>query len=113
MDILERVIPIGKKNAIHQVELASLLGVTPATAKIMVREARHRGLEILSGTQGYWFAKDDNERREFVSLLSKQAFTRLKTTKPIKSNLQEIKGQMSLSDAMGGVSEEVSNNEQE
>lgn len=107
MDKIERVIPIGKENAIHQEELASLLGVSPATVKKMVREARQRGVEILSGTQGYWLAKDDNERREFVSLLSKQAFTRLKTTKPIKSSLQEINGQISLSDALNGVSEEV------
>ena len=106
MEILERVIPIGKENAIHQKELASLLGVTPATAKIMVREARNQGMEIMSGSQGYWRPKDDNERREFTNLLSKQAFTRLKTVKPIKSTLQEINGQISLSDVISGVAEE-------
>lgn len=113
MEKLLRVIPIGKENAIHQEELAALLGVTPAAVKKMVREARQKDLEILSGRQGYWFAKDDNERREFVSLLSKQAFTRLKTTKPIKSSLQEVNGQISLSDALKEVSEEETNNEQE
>lgn len=112
MEILERVIPIGKENAIHQEKLAALLGVAPDTAKLMVRKARQSGLEILSGKQGYWFAKDDDERREFVAMSSKQAFTRLKTIKPIKRNLQDINGQMSLSEAMNGVSEEVSHNGQ-
>lgn len=113
MEILERVIPIGKENAIHQEELASRLGVTPATAKIMVREARQRGLQILSGTCGYWLAENNLEKREFVLLMRKQAFSRLESAKPINSTLNEIDGQISLLDAMNGTSEEALTNEQE
>ena len=113
MEILERVIPIGKENAIHQEELASRLGFSPATAKIMVREARQRGLQILSGTCGYWLAENDLEKREFVLLMRKQAFSRLKSAKPINNTLSEIDGQISLSDVVIGVSEEVLTHEQE
>jgi len=114
MDIerLLSLIPIGKDNAIHQSDLGKALGVSPAAAKGMIREARNQGHnEILSGIQGYYIAADDNERREFVSLLSKQAATRFKTVKPVKSTLNEIEGQMSLSDTFSEASEEVAGNE--
>ena len=108
MEILEKVIPIGKKNAIHQKELAALLGVSPATAKIMIRKARERDVEIASGIQGYWRPKDDNERREYVKWSTKQALARLRTVKPIKRSLQEVNGQLSLSGIIG---KEVSTHE--
>lgn len=97
MNIAE-IIPIGKENAIHQEQLANILGVSRSTAKELVREARKNGEEILSGSCGYYYAKDDEERKEFVNSLSKQAYTRLKTTRPIKHSLNVIKGQMSIDD---------------
>ena len=109
---ISEIIPIGKENAIHQEQLANILSVSRSTAKEMVSEARKNGEEILSGRCGYYYAKDDEERKEFVNTLSKQAYTRLKTTRPIKHTLKTIKGQMSLSDAFGGVSEEDHNDGQ-
>lgn len=107
MDIIE-IIPIGKDNALHQEQLAEIMGVSRDTVKHLVREARKNGAEILSGVHGYYFPKDDEERSAFVHMLTKQATTRLKTVKPIKYTLKEIKGQMRLSD----VSEEGLKNEQ-
>ena len=107
MDILE-FIPVGKENALHQEELANIMGIPCDRVKARVREARKKGAEILSGVCGYYLPKDDEERAAFVSMITKQAFTRLKTAKPIKSSLKEIKGQMRLSD----VSEEGLKNEQ-
>lgn len=109
MDNLLCVLPIGKENAIHQAELGQKLGISPTAAKTRVRMARREGLQILSGTEGYWLPKDDNEKRDFVKLMRKQALSRLVSSKPIKKALNEVKGQMSLTD----ISQEVvSNGEQ-
>lgn len=113
MNKLESVIPIGKENAIHQEELAKRLSVKPAVAKLMVRQARQQGLEICSGTQGYWLAENDIERKEFVNMMRKQALSRLKSAKPINSTLNTINGQISLTDAIIEASEGGTNNEQE
>lgn len=110
MDNLERfvnLIPIGKENAIHQVHLAKLLGVSPEGAKQMVRVARQNGYEILSGSCGYYRAQNDEERLQFVKLFSKQAYTRLNTTRLIRHTLSQINGQISLSDALNSVPEEA------
>lgn len=102
---LARIIPTGKENAIHQEELARVLGVSTAMAKIMVREARQNGVVILSGVQGYWIPKDDTERKRFVATLKKQAFTRMKTAKQIqqdtKQEPQNVPGQMELFEIYG------------
>jgi len=74
-------LPIGKENAIHQAALASILGVSSEKVKLMVRFARQSGAEILSGKQGYWIAKDDAERRAFISSFCRHASSRFKTTR--------------------------------
>ena len=111
MDNLLCVLPIGKENAIHQADLGQKLGVSPAAAKRMVHMARRENIQILSGTEGYWLPKDDTEREKFVSLMRKQALSRLVSSKPIKRALNETKGQLNLSDVFGG-SEEDSKCEQ-
>lgn len=111
MDNLLCVLPIGKENAIHQADLGHRLGVSPAAAKRMVHIARRENIQILSGTEGYWLPKDDTEKKEFVSLMRKQALSRLVSSKPIKRALNETKGQLNLSDVFGG-SEEDSKCEQ-
>lgn len=94
------VIPTGRSNAIHQKELAKRLGVTPAAAKQMVRRARQQGLQIVSGTDGYWFAADEEEKRIFVRTMQKQALSRLKTAKPINNTISQMQGQISLSECV-------------
>ena len=107
MDTLLQIIPTGKENALHQEEIANRLGISRARVKALIRAARDKGIEILSGIHGYYYAKDDNEREEFAATISKQAYTRLKTAKPIKCALKNVSGQISLSDALNNVSEEV------
>ena len=113
MEKIERLIPLGKEKAIHQDELSKLLGVSCGTVKAMIREARQRGLQIISGAQGYYFAKDDEELKAFVRMQSKQALARLKTIKPIKDDLKEFKGQISLSDFITDLSEEAMNEQEQ
>lgn len=93
------VIPVGKENAIHQVDLAKQLGVTPSTVKIMIQNARHQGRpDIMSGSNGYWLTEDKAELKEYVLMTLKQANTRLETIKPLMYILDEIEGQMSISE---------------
>lgn len=102
MDGLQSVIPTGKENAIHQTELANMLGVQPTTAKKMIRDARRQGAQIMSSKRGYWLAETDAEMQEYVDRMRREALSRLATIKPIKHTLKEIKGQISLSDAFTG-----------
>lgn len=112
-DYLCQYIPVGIENAIHQKDLAVKLNTTPANAKSIVRRARQEGLQILSGVEGYWIAADETEKLTFVRLMQRQAFSRLRTAKPIRTTLTQAKGQMSFSDAFIAASEEVGTNEQE
>lgn len=110
-NILYQHIPVGAKNAIHQKDLALKLNTTPATVKSIVRRARQQGLQIISGSEGYWFAADDQEKQAFVHLMQKQAFSRLKTASPIKCTLTQIQGQATLSECFKSVFDEVSHDE--
>lgn len=96
INILNAVIPVGKDNAIHLNVLADKIGVTPATVKKYVQGARRKGLDICSGKDGYWFAENDADRKDFETLLRRQALSRLKTTKPMRDKLKEYKGQITF-----------------
>lgn len=103
MDFLLCVLPVGKENAIHQTDLAQKLGITPAAAKRMVRKARQAGLEILSGSEGYWLPQDNTERIAFKRLMQKQAISRFISSKPTRNALNKIAGQMELIDVFAEV----------
>ena len=49
---------------------------------------------------------------DFVRMMQKQAFSRLKTASPINNSLRQIKGQMSLTDVISSMSEEMAKHEQ-
>jgi len=91
---------VGKGNAIHQAELCDRLNTTPSTAKAMIRSARRQGVEILSGIPGYWIAENDQEKKDFVRLMRKQALSRLVSAGPIRKTLNNINGQMTLNEIM-------------
>lgn len=98
MDFLLCVLPVGKENAIHQADLGKKLGVSPAAAKRMVRKARQAGMEILSGSEGYWLPQDNTERIAFKRLMQKQAISRFISSIPTRNALNEISGQIKLTD---------------
>lgn len=104
MDYMNLVcaLPVGKENAIHQEPLAKLLGVSCTALKKLIRSARNEGVHIMSGKQGYYRPKDNNERRQFISNLQKQAATRFKTANIVKAALNDtavqIEGQLSIDD---------------
>ncbi len=104
---IQKYIPVGKDHAIHQAELAKLLDVSCGKVKAMIKDARNNGTEIMSSPRGYYYPKDDDERKEYVRLQERQALARLSTIKPIKDLLKEFKGQISLSDVILEMSEEA------
>ena len=96
------VIPFGEANAIHQKDLAERLGMKCDRLKAEIRAARKNGIEICSTHNGYFFPKDEAERRRFVSMQTKQAMCRLVTSKTARKTLREYEGQMSIDDIGSG-----------
>lgn len=109
---LLEAIPTGRENAIHQKVLAAKLGLKPERVKKLIQNARHDGHSICSGSEGYWIAKNEDEMQRFLSSMKNQAIKRFETTKAMRESLKEYKGQISLSDTLTGVSEEVDGDEQ-
>ena len=97
---LEKLIPVGRENAIHNNELAQALGVTEGTVRKIIQRARREGMDIVSGQPGYWFPVDDSERNAYYNLLRKQAISRFKTIKPMGDTLKTFKGQISITDVL-------------
>ena len=104
---LERYLPIGKENAIHQKDMAHNIGVTPATIKIMVRDARKKGAQILSGNCGYWIAKDDFEKKELVEIMRKKALTLSENARLINNTIGRINAPKSLENAVQDTSKKA------
>ena len=104
MELLRNNIPRGKEKAIHVNDLALILGETPAHTKVLVQSARREGEYICSGNEGYWYAESEDEMKKYCRVLVKQAISRLLTVKPIRHALEEMKGQISLSDILNDIS---------
>ncbi|MCQ2387933.1 MAG: hypothetical protein MJ066_05785 [Clostridia bacterium] len=102
MDKIERYIPIGKENAIHQRELAEIVGVNTNKLKKKIKEARLEGAMICSNGNGYFIAGNKEEARTFYHSMRKQAITRFNSIKLIKRKLREMDGQISLFDNVEG-----------
>lgn len=88
---LEGYIGTGKVNARSQKAIAEDMGVTPATVKHDVTEARKAGVLIASSSRGYYYAETVEEMQEFVNLLQAQAKTRNDTAKPFMREIHARK----------------------
>lgn len=105
IESLKDIIPRGKENAIHQKELSKRLHLKDSATKLVIHKAREQGLEIISGNCGYWFAENDEEKQAFVNMMRRQAISRFKSVKAIKSTLETMQGQISVTEAFVDVSE--------
>ncbi len=94
-DVLS-VIPKGKENAIHQQELAKILGLNMWQVKKAIQKERRNGAVILSDQNGYWISDDKEEIKAFLVSMRKQAISRFNSTKAINNSLREIEGQECL-----------------
>lgn len=69
------LIPKGRKNAIHQGQLADLLGVSRQELKAQIRKERLSGSPILSDNHGYWTAESEAEVELWRISMRKQALS--------------------------------------
>ena len=90
------IIPEGEENAIYLKSIAERMGVNTARAKYMIQHARRDGIEICSGQDGYFFARDEEELQRFADSMEQQAKERFKTIKSIKKKLRQDKNQMRI-----------------
>ncbi len=96
MEIVSRI-PIGKEHAVHMETLAAELGVSISTIKKMIREARQQGqYEIASGLEGYWIPENNYDKKVCVRQMRLQAFSRLRSVKPMENSLMVFEGQERL-----------------
>lgn len=110
LQALEKAIPTGRENAIHQVDLAELLNVKPAVVKRIIRVARNKGVFICSDACGYYFPANTTEKRRWVIMMYKQAISRFSSSKCMNLSLKDVEGQISLTDDLQGISEGVTDN---
>ena len=91
-------IPRGKKNAIHQAELARRLNMNPQRVKKCIRELRKQHGDILSGAVGYWVSNDKAELEAYARMQRSQGIARLATIKSTMQSIKECEGQLSFTD---------------
>lgn len=71
------LIPYGHENAIHQVDLANLLGVSQMSVKARIKEARLNFIPILSDAHGYWLSDVKQEIELWCATMTRQAMSTL------------------------------------
>lgn len=75
----------GEENAITQSELAEKLGVKPCVVKSTIKRMRDNcqdpDMFIVSGSAGYWLARDDADILRFRGMMVAQGGSRFETIK--------------------------------
>ena len=92
---IEKLLPIGKENAMPATELIKIVGCTSVRdlqARIAIE--RKQGAVICSGTgKGYWRPKNQDEIREFCSVMDARARNIFAATRSAKRVLEIPEGQ--------------------
>lgn len=96
--LIERLLPVGKENAITTQDLVKLSGCGSARElQQRIAYEREQGAIICSGSgRGYWRPKDRQEIQEFVHTMNARALNTLKAVKSAKRALKVPEGQQSM-----------------
>lgn len=88
--LIERLLPVGKENAITTQDLVKLSGCGSARElQQRIAYEREQGAIICSGSgRGYWRPKDRQEIQEFVHTMNARALNTLKAVKSAKRALK-------------------------
>lgn len=88
--LIERLLPVGKENAITTQDLVKLSGCGSARElQQRIAYEREQGAIICSGSgRGYWRPKDRQEIQEFVHTMNARALNTLKAVKSAKRALR-------------------------
>lgn len=95
---IEKALMLGEENALHCMDLARIIGFSYGHTKELIRDARKRGVPILSSYKGYWLAKNDREIRMFARSQHKQGVSRIVMSNKMLETVEEIDGQTHLFD---------------
>lgn len=76
-------------------DLEAMFGVTGSQVREIVRHYRREGDLIVSGTPGYWYAKDWKEFEKAMYHLESRALDMLETMKMLRKK-HELPGQLKL-----------------
>lgn len=92
--LIERLLPVGKENAITTQDLVKLSGCGSARElQQRIAYEREQGAIICSGSgRGYWRPKDRQEIQEFVHTMNARALNTLKAVKSAKRALKVVEG---------------------
>lgn len=97
---IEELIPFGKENAISNIELQVVTGLNDRAVRKAVSEARKRGVVILNMQDGngyYQPTEDDRaEVQHYYLQEHRRAMSNLKSLKATRKWLEQVKGQIDL-----------------
>lgn len=96
--LIQRLLPIGRENAITTEELVKLSGCGSAR-ELQQRIAweREQGAIICSGSgRGYWIPKNRQEIQDFVKTMDARALNTLKAARSAKRALRVPDGQQTM-----------------
>ena len=93
--LIERLLPIGKENAVTAQELIEMTGcISARELQQRIAWERDHGAIICSGSgSGYWKPKNRQEIKEFVKTMNARALNTLKATRSAKRALRVPDGQ--------------------
>lgn len=96
----EKILPVGKENAISTNELAVIMGFSDARSlQSDIAKSRSEGQIILSSTSGgYYLPANDEEVQEFVAVLRARAINTFRALKSAREYLAKDKRQLNFQD---------------
>lgn len=95
--ILE-LIPEGRENAVSLAYLAGMLNVSERTAKEYVSRTRKKGTPIVGDQYGYYRPANREELQWYYRIFRKRGLTALSSISSARRDLQEVPGQLSISE---------------
>ena len=99
------ILGAGKAEAKTQAECCELLDCTPSELKAGIRRFRKENTDkdkfIVADLDGYYFAKDDQEKKSFIRMMSAQAIARFETVRQCKRSMDDqAAGQQTIEELM-------------
>ena len=95
---IQELIPEGRENAVNLAYLANILHISERTVKKYISEIRICGTPIIGDQHGYYKPADRSELEWYYHIFRKRGLTALRSISSARRKLQELPGQMSISE---------------
>ena len=99
--VIERMLPLGKENAISTKALMGLLGLNERELREQVAAERNRGAIICSNTDrkgGYFKPTNKEELQNFYNSMQSKATGIFKALRSARKELRQFEGQQDIQD---------------